>query len=251
MSRDEQESEERERILARYLGVASIKGDNRRPVREFLIGAAWWAAATPAMFYARFGVVDWFAISVTIFVVVLHLLFALGLQVWTKTQYHTTVRMTGGLGDRIGAFWLVACGLGPFFGWLCTAILFPGSWRWQYLARGFFAVVLPLVTALPLVRYVRGRAALISGPLILVITALPIWSCWWVIGDLHDGARTSRVVVVRDSETGRRSCQSLAGESEDVPCEGAEDVRAGEAIDITWLRHTRRVVSIRKPVGVR
>jgi hypothetical protein len=238
---------DRERILARYIGVASIKGDNRRLVREFLLGAVWWAMATPAMFYARFGAIDWFAISFTIFLVVLHLLFALGLHFRTKTEYHTEVPLEGGLADRIGAFWLVACGLGPFFGWLCTAILFTEtSWRWQYLARGFFAIVLPVVMALPLVRYVRGKAALISGPLLIIITALPILSCWWVVGDLHDGPIISRVAIVRDSNGGKFFCSSLDGKFENVPCESADSIRAGDRLQITWLRHTRRVLSVRR-----
>lgn len=239
--------QERQAPLARYLGVASIRGDNRKLVKEFLIGAAWWTVATPAMFYARFGVLDWFAISVTIFVVVLHLLFALGLRFRTKTQYHTEVPLKGGLADRIGAFWLVACGLGPFFGWLCTAILTESSWRWQYFARGFFAVVLPIVTAAPLVRYVRGRAALISAPLLLLITALPVWSCWWVIGDLHDGPRASRAVIVRDSETGRVTCRDLDRQGEEVPCDTAEwYTGTDQQLKIIWLPHTRRVLAAKR-----
>lgn len=242
----QREEQERDRILARYFGVASLRGDNRRLVREFLIGAAWWAVATPAMFYARFGVVDWFAISFTIFLVVLHLLFALGLWFWTKTEYHTPVQLKGGMADRIGAFWLVACGLGPFFGWLCTAILFTEiSWRWQYLARAFLAVVLPVITAVPLVPYARGKAALIAVPLLVFVTALPISSCLWVLSDLHDGEQSLRVEVLPDDE-GQAHCRSDNEGDDDLPCEEIRPALVGDRFQVIWLPHTGRVLTKQK-----
>ena len=98
--------------------------------------------------------------------------------------------MERSLADRIGAFWLVACAFGPFFGWIVTAIPpTEASWKWQYLGRTFLAVILPVITAVPLVPYARSRAALIAIPLLLVITALPISSCIWVLADLHDGPK--------------------------------------------------------------
>jgi hypothetical protein len=38
---------QRERILARYFNVASLKGDNRQIVKRFLLGALWAAVLTP------------------------------------------------------------------------------------------------------------------------------------------------------------------------------------------------------------
>ena len=46
------------------------------------------------------------------------------------------------------------------------------------------AVILPVITAVPLVPYARGKAALIAVPLLLLITALPVWSCLWVLAAL-------------------------------------------------------------------
>src|SRR6266498_63874 len=135
---DSNEPIKRDRILANYFKVSSIKGDNRELVKRFLLGALWSALLTPLLFYLKFGTVHWFSISFTIFLVVLCLLFALGLYFRNKTEYHTRVPMEGSIADRIGAFWLVACAFGPFFGWLITA--FPPSetsWKWQYLSRAF------------------------------------------------------------------------------------------------------------------
>src|ERR1051326_6491510 len=110
---DPNRADKQERILARYFQVSSIKGDNRALAKRFLLGAVWAAVLTPLLFYLYFGSLNWFSIGFTIFLVVLSLLFALGLFIQTKPQYHTKVPMEGSLADRIGGFWLVACAFGP------------------------------------------------------------------------------------------------------------------------------------------
>ena len=241
----EQETQQRERIVARYLDVDSTKGDNRQLVTRFLIGAVWAAGGTPLLFYLRFGVVDWFAIAFTVFLVVLCLLFALGLYFQTKTEYHTEVVTERSLADRIGAFWLVGCAFGPLIGWLITGPFPPTerTWQWQYLGRVFFAVVLPVITAVPLVPYARGKAALIAIPLLIGITTLPVLTCWWVIGDLHDGASVGTVAIYRDG--GQFTCKVIDEQSNDVPCD-VSFLRTGGRVQVTWLPHTRRVLGIRK-----
>ena len=150
--------------------------------------------------------------------------------------------MEGSIADRIGAFWLVACAFGPFFGWIITE--FPptaASWRWQYLARAFLAVVLPVVTAIPNVPYARGKAALIAVPLLLVITGLPILSCLWVLGDLHDGPETVVVDIWRKPPTAQFECVSHTPSA--ITCDDIQPAAAGIPLTVTWLPHTRRVLS--------
>jgi MFS family permease len=169
------------------------------------------------------------------------LLFALGLFIQNKPEYQTNVPMERSLADRIGAFWLIACAFGPFFGWIVTA--FPptiGSWKWQYLTRAFLSVVLPVITATPLVPYARGKAALIAIPLLLVITALPILSCLWVLGDLHHGAETVVVDIWRRPPTSQFECVSQTPST--ITCDDIQPSFAGAPITITWLPHTRRVL---------
>lgn len=247
-AQSDREQLNRERILARYLKVDSIKGDNRKLVRSFLLGALQLAVILPLLFYLRWRTVDGFAIGFTVFMVVLSLLFALGLHFQSKTKYHTTVPLDHSLADRIGANWLVACAFGPFIGWLITLPLFPlteKSWQWQYGARVFFAVVLPLLTALPLMRYARGRAALIAVPLLIGITALPVLSCVWVIGDLHDGVVTSNIAVTIDPDKGTRICSEVDPESRDLPCQMLGDAHSGDLVQIAWLPHTNRVLKVK------
>lgn len=240
-----QQQIENERILARYFNVPSIKGDNRALVKQFLWAAVSAAFATPVLFYLKFGTINWFSISFTIFLVVLCLLFALGFQFYTKTEYHTDVPMKGNLADRIGAFWLVACAFGPFFGWIVTAIgLSASTWKWQYLARAFLAVILPVVTAVPLVPYARGKAALIAIPLLLLITSLPISSCLWVLQDLHDGPTLVDVEILAPDRDGQPNCRPFDPAYQiEVPCQEIQPTKKGEVFRIFWLPHTRRVLT--------
>ncbi|HWP53107.1 MAG TPA: hypothetical protein VN476_03180, partial [Pyrinomonadaceae bacterium] len=248
MNPDRQDQTERERILARYFNVASIKGDNRQIVKRFLLGALWAAVLTPLLFYLKFGTLNWFSISFTIFLVVLCLLFALGFFFQTRTEYHTRVPIEGNLADRIGAFWLVACAFGPFFGWIITSFSpTESSWKWQYMARAFLSVILPVITAVPLVPYARGKAALIAIPLLLAITALPVTSSLWVLADLHDGPETVMVDIWRVPATGKFDCVSQT--SSKIACEDIRPGVAGVPLRITWLPHSRRVLSKRRVIA--
>ena len=238
---------ERDRILAQYFQVSSIRGDNRALIKRFLLGAIWAAVLTPLLFYLEFGSLNWFSISFTIFLVVLCLLFALGLFFQTKTEYHTPVPLERSLADRVGAFWLVACAFGPLFGWLVT--VWPpteASWKWQYLTRAFLAVVLPVITAVPLVPYARGKAALIAVPLLILITALPVFSCLWVLADLNDGPQVVNVKVGDLKSNHLRECEAVDDVNADPPCEEIRPVLGGERYQVRWLRHTRRVLSKEK-----
>ena len=238
------ETDQRERILARYFNVASIRGDNRQIVKRFLLGALWAAVLTPLLFYLKFGTLNWFSISFTIFLVVLCLLFALGFFFQTRTEYHTRVPIEGNLADRIGAFWLVACAFGPFFGWIITSFSpTESSWKWQYMARAFLSVILPVITAVPLVPYARGKAAFIAIPLLLAITALPVTSSLWVLADLHDGPETVMVDIWRVPATGKFDCVSQT--SSKIACDDIRPGVAGVPLRITWLPHSRRVLSKR------
>jgi len=244
---DANESRQRERILANYFQVTSITGDNRQLAKRFLLGSIWAAVLTPLLFYLKFGTIGWFTIGFTIFLVVLCWLFALGLFVQTKTEYQTQVPTDHSLADRIGAFWLAACAFGPFLGWLVTLIPpTETSWKWQYLGRAFLAVILPVITAVPLVPYARGKAALIAVPLLLILTALPILSCVWVLADLNDGPQTVNVRMGNISSNHRRDCADLSGAIPDPPCEEIRPALSGERYAVRWLSHTRRVLAKEK-----
>jgi MFS family permease len=137
----------------------------------------------------RFGRVDGFAWSLTAFIVVLCLLIAIGLQFSHQPRFHTPVAGRGDWADKIGAFWLICCVFGPLLGWITTAFvpLTPDSWRWLYLIRFALAAGAPLITALPMIRYLRGDSIKIGLPILIIVTLLPMLTVIDVGQDLVQG----------------------------------------------------------------
>ena len=172
-----------------YFGVID-DGSRKRVIRQCLLGAVEAAVLVPLLFYIRFRAIGPLGWGTTVFFVVYLLLTAIGLYFRPRTEFHSPVALRGDWLDRVGAFWLVGCAFGPFFGWVLTSGALPitqNSWRWFYGARVFLAAVVPIMLALPLTRYVRGKSALIALPLLLVITLLPVSTAMNVSLDLWEG----------------------------------------------------------------
>ena len=150
-----------------------------------LTAAVW----VPTHFYLETGEVPPIGWGTTVFLAAFCLLVGVGMYFARRTEYHTQVEARSGWADRVGAFWLVACAFGPFFGWVLTSVftLTEGNWRWLYWGRVGLSVGLPVLTALPLLRYARGRGAPIMLAILLGVTALPAWSAWATMRDLLDG----------------------------------------------------------------
>ncbi len=175
-------------IAESFFGVKD-DASRRRVIRQLLLSASGCAVLIPLIFELRFGEVTSIGWGTTIFFVAYCLLAAIGLYFQPRTQYHTPVRLRGDWLDRLGAFWLICCVFGPFLGWTVTAV-FPltvESWRGLYAARVFLAAGLPLLTAIPLTRYLRGRAVLVALPILVIVTLLPILSVVNVSRDLVHG----------------------------------------------------------------
>ncbi len=66
------------------------------------------------------------------------------------------------------------------------------------------AAGLPIVTAVPLIRYVRGKAAWVALPLLVVVTMLPVWTVVGVSQDLWEGP------IMRQVEPGEQTQLYLA-----------------------------------------
>jgi hypothetical protein len=168
-----------------FSGVADEQASVNRHTRQWLLGIGWIIVLIPLIFFLRFGHVGPVGWGVTVFLVVLSLLISVGLFFRGRPAYHTPVAGRGNWLDRIGALWLLACAFGPAFGWALTTFpLRHSTWRWMYGVQVFLAVVLPIATGLPLLRYVRGRGAPIMLALLIGVTALPVWSGWAVLHDL-------------------------------------------------------------------
>jgi hypothetical protein len=186
---DPSPKETADRIAKVFFGVGSDKASQQTAIRQLLLGAVECAVLIPLLFFWRFGDIGGLGWGTTIFFVGYCLLAATGLYFRPRTEYHTPVRLRGDWVDRVGAFWLVSCVFGPLLGWMITSA-FPitvTSWRWLYALRVILAVGAPLITALPLTRYLRGKATRVALPLLVVITMLPIWSAVNVSQDLWQG----------------------------------------------------------------
>jgi hypothetical protein len=129
-----------------------------------------------AVFWLHFGYVPRFALGIAVFLAALQILAIIGLRFADRTELHATKRPTGGLQDRIGAFWLPACAFGAFFGWVVGGLAgaFPQLTIPFHIAAVFMTIVLPFITMLPNLRYLQARSASIQVPILITVTALPM-----------------------------------------------------------------------------
>ncbi len=193
--------DETARKVARiFFGVDGDDVSRGKVIRRLLLSAILSAVLVPLFFYLRFGEVGPLGWGTTIFFVVYCLLAAIGLYFLPRPEYHTPVALRGDWVDRLGSLWLVSCAFGPFFGWILTSAvpLTVVSWRWVYGLRVLLAAGLPLITALPLTRYLRGKAVMVALPILLIVTLLPIWSAVNVSRDLWEGPVVKQVQMVNN-----------------------------------------------------
>jgi hypothetical protein len=192
-----------EHIARLFFRAGSDATSQRRAIVRWLAGAVAAAVLVPALFYLRFGTVGPLGWGLTVFLVAFCLLAAAGLYFLRRPEFHTPVALRNDWLDHIGAFWLLACAFGPLLGWVLTELprLTVANWRWLYAGRVALSIGLPLLTALPLLRYVRGRGAPIMLALLGGVTLLPIWSGWAAAQDLWAGpaglylAHTARALL--------------------------------------------------------
>jgi hypothetical protein len=214
--------------------------------RRWLVSAVVLAGAVPALFYLNFGDVGTFGWGFTVFLVAYCAVAAVGSAFARKPEYHTPVAAKGDALDWIGAFWLVACTFGPFFGWLVTSNawqLTETNWRWRFGLRVTLCIVLPVVTALPLTRYARGRSALVAIPLLVGVTALPALCGFWTARDIAAGPVTRRAEIV-ETDSGRRTLRAVDGPPFDADLGDDDAGTTGSIVDVTFLPHTGRVLAL-------
>ncbi|MBP7687680.1 MAG: hypothetical protein KA765_07225 [Thermoflexales bacterium] len=165
-------------VARSFFGVEADPASRSSAARQMLVSAVYAAVLTPALFLLRFGEVGPLGWGLTVFFVMYCVLAAIGLYFGPHTEYHSRVPLRNDWLDKIGAFWLMACVFGPFFGWIVASAvpITADSWRGVYGVRVFLAAGLPLITMLPLTRYARGKAALIALPMLIGVTLLALWT---------------------------------------------------------------------------
>jgi hypothetical protein len=203
-----------DQVAQTYFGVTD-EVSRRRVIRRCLLDAAGAGVVTPLLFYLRFRAVGPLGWGTTVFFVVYLLLTAIGLYFRPRTEYHSPVSLRGDWLDRVGAFWLVGCVFGPFFGWVITSGAFPitqSSWQWMYGLRVLLAAAVPIMLALPLTRYVRGQSTWVALPLLVGVTLLPVSSAMNVSLDLWEGPVMQQVQLSGRTELYLRHTERSLGE---------------------------------------
>ena len=178
-----------DKVAQSFFGVTD-RFSRQATIRQCLLATVWFAVEIPLLFYLCFGHVGPLGWGTAVFFSAYFILSAIGLYFRPRTEYHSPVPLRRDWLDRIGAFWLVGCAFGPFFGWIITTGTFPitlTSWHWLYGLRVFLAAGVPIVLALPLTRYVRGKSTWVALPLLMSVTLLPISSAMNVTLDLWEG----------------------------------------------------------------
>ena len=176
--------------MARSFYGVTDEASRRQTIRSSLISIIWLTILVPTAFYLRFHEVGPLGWGTTVFFDVYCVLVAVGLYFRPRREFHSPVRLKGDWLDRVGAFWLVGCVFGPLFGWIVTTgtiPVTPSSWRWLYGLRVFLAAGIPILLALPLTRYVRGKSSWVALPLLVGVTLLPVSSAMKVSKDLWEG----------------------------------------------------------------
>jgi hypothetical protein len=130
------------------------------------------------IFWLYFGELPPFAWGFAIFLVLLQVLIILGLRLRNTTEFHAEKELRNDWLDRVGAWWLMACAFGAFFGWICGVVApsFPAYMTAFHIARIVSTILLPVITLTPNLRYIGGRAALVQVPIAFCLTLLPVIS---------------------------------------------------------------------------
>jgi MFS family permease len=216
--------------------AAGSKPIRRKRVRQVIGGLVLIAVVIPFQFYLRFGEVPAMGWGFTVFLVLLSALVEIGLAYAGRVENHTRVAVRGGWADRLGAFWLVACAFTPLLGWFLTSALTItiGNWQLLYGLRAVLCIGLPLITALPLARYLDRSSARVAAPILIGITLIAMLAGWWVLRDLIDGPRPGMLEI-----TSAGSCLLVEPVRQEVPCQ-PEWGLAPKTLPVSYLAHTRR-----------
>ena len=164
--------------------------------RSTLLGILGIAVGMPLVFYLKFGRIDGYAIAVTAFFVLLALAVELFSGSWTSTVPPSMVARSRW--DALGVVWLLSIPFAPFFTWALTSFfdVNEGSYRGLLGTRALLSVVLPVVCALPLLRYVLRGAIAVMLAVLCVGTAFPVITGLGSAYDVLVGPRWETVTIV-------------------------------------------------------
>ncbi len=156
------------------------------------------AIGVPGLFWLRFGKVDGFAIGFTAFLLLL--LFAIQFIPKLNAKYgeeQAAIKVKPGRFDWLGAVWLLAIPLAPFLAWVVDSLVVVTVTNWKIITgiKIFLCIVIPFVSVLPLLRYLRGKAAPYALLILVIGTGFPITFGVNALLDFSQGLKQETVQV--------------------------------------------------------
>ena len=163
-------------VIPNRFDGADVEGSLWLLVPRVAVGIAASVFLVLAGFWLQLGEIPMYAIGFCVFLIALQILLIVGLRFGNRPEVHTKVAPKNGLLDKIGAWWLMACAFGAFFGWVAgTLVSFSPEYWYLFLSfKVFLTILLPVATMLPNIRYISRNAAYIQVPIMFVVTLLPI-----------------------------------------------------------------------------
>jgi len=228
-----------------------------RPNLPFYCGLAAIAVLVPAAFWIRFGDLR-FGMSLAGFLLLLVL--AVQFLPALDRKYgaeHAALKVQPSLFDGLTVVWLLAVPFAPFLAWvICSlATVNVRTWRWVLGAEAFLCVAVPLTCVLPLLRYVRGRAAPYSLLILCLGTLFPVSIGWSSAADFVRGPKWEPVNVagsIRVHLTGRgrdiptRTLKVRLTDGRVLEADAEQvDVRTGEC-RIMLLQSSRQILAFQR-----
>jgi hypothetical protein len=123
------------------------------------------------IFRLQIGNFTWFSVGFATFCAAFEILIVIGLRFRNRTELHVSSTPKWDWADKLGGLWLVACAFGALAGWIFLQFA-EDSPVFQILTV-FTTMILPFVTMLPHLRYIRSNSAYVQIPLLLILTFLP------------------------------------------------------------------------------
>lgn len=164
------------RTQSKYQEVVDPEASLWIMIPQLLISIATSSGVVIIVFRLYFGEFAMFAFAFAGFLSILQILMVVGLRFQSRSEFHAERKPHFGLLEKIGGFWLVTCLLGPFISWICgnLAVAIPQARSACLVIAVAFSLVFPVITLLPNVRYVGGKASYVQVPLLVLITMLPV-----------------------------------------------------------------------------
>ncbi len=156
------------------------------------------AALIPMIFWLRFGRVDGFVFAFTAFLILL--ITAVQFLPGLGSKYENDAppkHISPSRLDRLGVVWLLSIPFAPFLSWMINEFftITADNWRTILAIKAGLCVLLPCICVLPLIRYIKGKTALVAALILVIGTCFPVIIGWNSMLDVIEGPQQRSVVV--------------------------------------------------------